>query len=480
MRGWLRPNKAVRLRLAIVLLMGSLGLSAQSSHTLQPRVGFYQMAEKGWEPLTLHLTAVDLILNQGARTTFYLGPRMAGNFLGVRAGYISLGGHAGIQHQINLKLRLRAEIDGSAGGGGYAQDGDGWVVGSTASLLYAARNQRIEAGVTYHYASGGMIGGFSPVIGWTKSVEFLKAKSSVEHAHSGSPMPIDFCLSGQWNLGKRPFGNQDGSKVFPFFLVGSTIGFESNRIQHRFSLNAAVDTFGGYMNVINSMGFLMLNSKWISLSPEVYLGAGGGGRALFLKGGLHYGVGVVSDFNVSDLYAFRVSLQKMHTNGPWSYTGVQLGLRKKVSVLSGNSVNSRPTVITNSTERIILSPGIKVHLSDLGSVLSIGGELNLFQKQNFDVFASTWWAAVGGNRGAYAEGLMGMRWWLSKNLAMKSSIGVGAGGGVNHLDDASIGSLGVIFGQSTTLSLEFWRKAPTLFSATLNVPIEFSLAGFRE
>ena len=63
---------------------------------------------------------------------------------------------------------------------------------------------------------------------------------------------------------------------------------------------------------------------------------------------------------------------------------------------------------------------------------------------------------------------------------MKSSIGVGAGGGVNHLDDATIGSLGVIFGQSTTLSLEFWRKAPTLFSATLNVPIEFSLAGFRE
>jgi hypothetical protein len=460
--------------------MGSVGLSAQSFYTLQPRVGFYQMAEKGWEPLTLHLTAVDLILNQGARTTVYLGPRMAGNFLGVRAGYISLGGHLGIQRQLSSRLSLRAEVLGSAGGGGYAQDGDGWVLGSTASMLYEVRNQRLEAGITYNYASGGMIGGFSPVIGWTKSVEFLNAKSSVERAHSGSPVPVDFCFSGQWNLGKRPFGNQEGSKVFPFFLVGSTIGFESNRVQHRFSLNAAVDTFGGYMNVINSLGFSMLNSKWISLSPEVYLGAGGGGRALFLKGGLHYGVGVVSDFNVSDLYAFRVSLQKMYTNGPWSYTGVQLGLRKKVSVLSRNSLNSRPTVVSNSTQRIILSPGIKVHLSDLGSVLSIGGELNLYKKQNFDVFASTWWAAVGGNRGAYAEGLMGMRWWLSKNLAMKSSIGVGAGGGINHLDDATIGSLGVILGHSTTLSLEFWRKAPTLFSATLNVPLEFSLAGFRE
>ena len=63
---------------------------------------------------------------------------------------------------------------------------------------------------------------------------------------------------------------------------------------------------------------------------------------------------------------------------------------------------------------------------------------------------------------------------------MKSSIGIGAGGGVNHLDDATIGSLGVVLGQSTTVSLEFWRKAPTLFTATLNVPIAFSLAGFRD
>ncbi|MEY3102846.1 MAG: hypothetical protein RL558_1123, partial [Bacteroidota bacterium] len=217
MRGLWRPNKAWRARLALLFLAGSFGLSAQSFYTLQPRVGFYQMAEKGWEPLTLHLTAVDLILNQGARTAVYLGPRMASNFLGVRAGYISLGG-------------LRAEVLGSAGGGGYAQDGDGWVLGSTASLIYGGRAQHLEAGLTYHYASGGMIGGFSPVIGWTKSVEFLNAKSSVERAHSGSPVPVDFCFSGQWNLGKRPFGNQEGSKVFPFFLVGSTIGFESNRV----------------------------------------------------------------------------------------------------------------------------------------------------------------------------------------------------------------------------------------------------------
>ena len=483
MRGWLKPSKLIGALCALIFFGNARVLHAQNPlgfYTLQPRVGFYQMAEKGWKPLTLHLTAVDLILNQGARTTVYLGPRMAGNFLGVRAGYISLGAHAGIQHQLNPKLTLRTEIDGSAGGGGYAQDGDGWVLGSTASLIYGGRTQRFEAGLTYHYVSGGMIGGFSPVIGWTKSVEFVRANSSALHLCSGSLVPVNFSLSGQWNFGKRPFGNPEGAEVYPFYLVGSTIGFERNRIEHGFSLNAAVDTFGGYMNVINSLGFSVLNSKNISLKPEVYLGAGGGGRTLFFKGGLHFGVGLVSDLSISDLYAVRIGLQKMYTNGPWSYTGVHFGIRRTASLLSMNGANSRTTVISNSTERLIVSPGIKVHISDVGTVLSIGGELNLYQNQHLNVFAATWWAAAGGNRGAYAEGLMGLRWGVSKNLAMKSSIGIGAGGGVNHLDDATIGSLGVVLGQSTTVSLEFWRKAPTLFTATLNVPIAFSLAGFRD
>ena len=135
MRWWLSPSKLIGALCALIFCGNARILHAQNPlgvYTLQPRVAFYQMAEKCWKPLTLHLTAVDLILNQGARTTVYLGPRMAGNFLGVRAGYISLGAHAGILHQLSPKLTFRAELDGNAGGGGYAQDGDGWVLGSAA------------------------------------------------------------------------------------------------------------------------------------------------------------------------------------------------------------------------------------------------------------------------------------------------------------------------------------------------------------
>jgi hypothetical protein len=466
--------------------MGSFGLSAQSFYTLQPRVGFYQMAEKGWEPLTLHLTAVDLILNQGARTTVYLGPRMAGNFLGVRAGYISLGGHLGIQRQINLKLRFRAEIDGSAGGGGYAQDGDGWVLGSTASLIYGGRAQHLEAGLTYHYASGGMIGGFSPYIGWNRTLQLIANPSAygVGSAPTGDrnalALPASVGLFVQPSVGRKPYGDPEGNQAYPFTMLGAELRFVGRRMDHALSLSAAADTFGGYMLVMNTLTPKITHGKRVQLNPQVHLGAGGGGRSIHYYGGLHYGLGLEGTVNLGrDGRIGQVywNHQFMFTNGPWNYQADQVGLRLPLTVARVPRANEVPTHKAIPRYTLELGVGAKSYISDSLWAACVGGEVRLLRKGPLSVYGSTWWAALGGNLGAYAEGLLHAKIELVRGAELTASGGLGAGGGVNHLGNSYIAGLGIELGRSVPVHLQYWYGAPTRISVGMVKKFKIPIAG---
>jgi hypothetical protein len=466
--------------------MGSFGLSAQSFYTLQPRVGFYQMAEKGWEPLTLHLTAVDLILNQGARTTVYLGPRMASNFLGVRAGYISLGGHLGIQRQINLKLRFRAEIDGSAGGGGYAQDGDGWVLGSTASLIYGGRAQHLEAGLTYHYASGGMIGGFSPYIGWNRTLQLIANPSAygVGSAPTGDrnalALPASVGLFVQPSVGRKPYGDPEGNQAYPFTMLGAELRFVGRRMDHALSLSAAADTFGGYMLVMNTLTPKITHGKRVQLNPQVHLGAGGGGRSIHYYGGLHYGLGLEGTVNLGrDGRIGQVywNHQFMFTNGPWNYQADQVGLRLPLTVARVPRANEVPTHKAIPRYTLELGVGAKSYVSDSLWAACVGGEVRLLRKGPLSVYGSTWWAAMGGNLGAYAEGLLHAKIELVRGAELTASGGLGAGGGVNHLGNSYIAGLGIELGRSVPVHIQYWYGAPTRISVGMVKKFKSPIAG---
>ena len=486
MRGLWRPNKGWRARLALLFLAESFGLSAQSFYTLQPRVGFYQMAEKGWEPLTLHLTAVDLILNQGARTTVYLGPQMAGTFLGVRAGYISLGGHLGIQRQINLKLRFRAEIDGSAGGGGYAQDGDGWVLGSTASLIYGGRAQHLEAGLTYHYASGGMIGGFSPYIGWNRTLQLIANPSAygVGSARTGDrnalALPASVGLFVQPSVGRKPYGDPEGNQAYPFTMLGAELRFVGRRMDHALSLSAAADTFGGYMLVMNTLTPKITHGKWVQLNPQVHLGAGGGGRSIHYYGGLHYGLGLEGTVNLGrDGRIGQVywNHQFMFTNGPWNYQADQVGLRLPLTVARVPRANEVPTHKAIPRYTLELGVGAKSYISDSIWAACVGGEVRLLRKGPLSVYGSTWWAALGGNLGAYAEGLLHAKIELVRGAELTASGGLGAGGGVNHLGNSYIAGVGIELGRSVPVHIQYWYGAPTRISVGMVKKFKIPLAG---
>jgi len=492
MRGWLRPSKLIGAFCALVFCGNARVLHAQNPlgfYTLQPRVGFYQMAEKGWEPLTLHLTAVDLILNQGARTTVYLGPRMAGNFLGVRAGYISLGGHLGVQQRLSPRLSLRAEATGSAGGGGFAQDGDGWVLGSTASLIYGGRTQRLEAGLTYHYASGGMIGGFSPYLGWNQSIQLVARPSSygVERFRTGErnalALPASVGLFMQPSVGRQPYGDPEGDQAYPFTMLGAELRFEGRRMHHALSLSAAADTFGGYMLVMNSVTPKVTQGKWVQLNPQLHLGAGGGGRSIHYYGGLHYGLGLEGTLNLGGRRRFGQVFwnhQFMFTNGPWSYQADQVGLRVPLTVARVPRANEVPTHQAVPRYTLEVGVGAKGYRSDSLWAACVGGEVRLLHKGPLSVYGSTWWAAVGGDLGAYAEGLIDATYQLHPALHATASGGLGAGGGVNHLGDAYMLGAGLEAGRRTRLRIQVWQGAPSRVSLGLVYRFEQPIAGVAQ
>ena len=488
MRGWLRPSKLIGALCALIFCGNARILHAQNPlgvYTIQPRVAFYQMAEKGWEPLTLHLTAVDFILNQGAPTTVYLGPRMAGNFLGVRAGYISLGAHAGILHQLSPKLTFRAELDGNAGGGGYAQDGDGWVLGSAASLIYGGRTQRFEAGLTYHYASGGMIGGCSPYLGLSRSLQLIArpATNNVGFDRKGEPNAVALRahvgLFVQPSVGRQPYGDPEGDSAYPFTMLGAELRFEGQRLNHALSLSAAADTFGGYMLVMNSVTPKLTKGK-VQLNPQLYLGAGGGGRSIHYYGGLHYGLGLEGAVNLGRQGRWGQvywNHQFMFTNGPWNYQADQVGLRVPLTVARVPHANEVPTHQAVPRYTLEVGLGAKGYRSDSLWAACVGGEVRLLHKGPLSVYGSTWWAAVGGDLGAYAEGLLHTKIEIVRGIALTASAGLGAGGGVNHLGDSYIAGIGAEFGRSVPIHVQYWQGAPTRFSIGVVKKMRIPLAG---
>jgi hypothetical protein len=489
MRRWLKPSKLVGALCALVLCTGALhAQNPKSFNTLQPRVGFYQMAEKGWEPLSLHLTAVDLILNPGAPTTVYLGPRIAGNFLGVRAGYISLGAHAGIQHQLNPKLTLRAELDGNAGGGGSAQDGDGWVLGTTASFIYGGRIQRFEAGLTYHIASGGMIGGFSPYFGLSRSLQLIArpATNNVGFDRKGEPNAValraHFGLFVQPSVARQPSGDPEGDRAYPFTMLGAELRFEGQRLNHALSLSAAADTFGGYMLVLNSVTPKLTKGK-VQLNPQLHLGAGGGGSSIYHYGGLHYGLGLEGAVKLGRQGQWGQvywNHQFMFTNGPWNYQADQVGLRVPLTVARVPHANEVPTHQAVPRYTLEVGVGAKGYRIDSLWAACIGGEVRLLHKGPLSVYGSTWWAAVGGDLGAYAEGLIDATYQLHPAVHATASGGLGAGGGVNQLGDAYVLGAGLEVGRRTRFRIQVWQGAPSRVSLGLVYRFEQPIAGVAQ
>ncbi len=466
MRGWLRSNKTIGALCALVGCGGVGVLHAQDLphfYTVQPRVGFYQMPENGWVPLTLHLTALDLEIHRDPKTSLYLGPRMAGNFLGVRAGYISLGGHAGLTQRLNPHWRLRAEINATAGGGGYAQDGDGWVLGTLSSIQYQSKRRAFEAGITYHYASGGKIGGFSPYLGWSNA---LTVRRTPSEAVDSRPLNLSVGLFAQPSVGRRPYGDPQGSTDYPFTMVGAELRIQGTKVYHALSVSAAADTFGGYMLVINTLSPRMLVYGPAALRPQLHLGAGGGGRSIHYYGGLHAGLGIEASLSFRGIEGYA-SYALMRTNGPWSYQARQFGLRMPlVLARAPYSPSEQPTHRAASRYVLEVGLGTKLYRNDSLWAACVGGEATLLRSSSISLRGSTWWAALGGNLGAYAEGLLDLDVRLHKGLHWSASAGLGAGGGINHLGDSYVLGTGIEFGERQRVRIQVWQGAPTRWSFT--------------
>ena len=457
-----------------------------------PRGSLYALPEPGEVPLVLHRTALDVHL--GPTSRFYIGGSVLGAVGGIRAGYIALGGQVGTSLPLGTVGRLRVEGMALAGGGGSAPDGSGAVLGGS---LHGERSfpwGTLELGLLYsHSLGGGTLGGWSPSVGFSRSFGLLQPAASPNRSKrppgalpNANPLPtpavtawgalpFSMGLFAQQAWFRHPGGDPAGLRAYPVSLVGAVGLFPGKSFDRSLTLAAAVDTFGGYMQVLHGWSRSFPLGKHAHWAPHLLAGGGGGGGTFSRSGGLHAGVGLSLEWEVArnvDLFAVG---QWMGTNGPLHYSGVTLGVRKSTALATAASSRIPAASGLPRSQPVVLGVGAKAYAK--GSTWSIcpGGEVQLGRWRRLSWYGSTWWAALGGDFGAYAEGLLDTKWQVAPWMRLGVSGGVGAGGGVNAAGSAVMGGAGVELGRRGVLRVYRFVQAPTPWSVSWVVPLSIPL-----
>jgi len=185
-------------------------------------------------------------------------------------------------------------------------------------------------------------------------------------------------------------------------------------------LTAAVTDLGGYMDVYGGYG-IFGDYGAIRLLGEINAGTGGGGKAPAgggLLGGIqgelqwHSGgkfVGISSGVLKSLDGPFYFGFTGLHTGIDFHYTATQ----------NENGFTPMNLSIEN---------GVRTYLGEDG-FSNLGIAFRLYRKGMVQLRGESYWAFTDG-RGAYAEGLFGLR--LQPNIwFIETQVGAGAGGGIN-------------------------------------------------
>ncbi len=486
------PTRSIILLLSLAwAAAASLSLRAQTtpnptrSSLLPLSVGShaFNLPEPGAPDLWLHRTGLEASTAWGSHWRGFAGGHLVGAYGGQRAGYIALGAHAGTEMQIAPHWSAAAEGFVWAGGGGSAPDGDGGLWGARGALRYHQPRIRWEVGAVYTHGITGTLGGWRPSVGLYKSLDL--ALAGVQNApHRWAPLPLNVGLYGQQAYVRRPAGDPDGNRVHPVRLVGAEAYFPGDRLHRFLRIAAAADTFGGYMHVLHGWGVPLLqpHSHW-ELTVQGILGAGGGGAVLGADGGLHAGWGLSAAYRIPTVGTLFAAFSDVYTNGPLAYRSAQVGVRlpvvyaQRVTHPPRKAPNTRnaPTYTPHELQLtpapVHLGVGAKLYASQHLWALCPGGELRLLNHNKISFWGSTWWAGAGGNLGAYAEGLLDVRFRIFPWAKLTLSGGVGAGGGINPGSAALVAGGGVELGPNGALRFHRWIHTPTSYSIGWVVPL---------
>lgn len=362
-------------------------------------------------------------LYQGTKLEIRGGLRFLGAFEGNRGGFFAFGYFGEGLLFSHKKIQIGWNLGLTAGGGAQAPDKDGWIIQNTCFAQYQSmRNFSFRVGLNHTFVSSGMIQGFSPLLGvnWT-----------VNNQHRDSTKAN--CITWNALYGEIGVGRFQGIDLG---FIGSAASYSIGKcIAGDLALHALVNTHGGYMQFIGSIG-PSLRLKQFSLTPGFLLGLGGGG-AIRTKGGGLFGGQFGLSYHGKQVYAGIKYQYVQAFSNQFNYHAAFLSLGKTLG----------------SNSKIAWYPVLKSYLGPAGFG-NIGARFIAYENKFITMMGSSYWAFTH-LRGAYAEGLFEITLHPSENFPFYAQFsgGAGAGASINKKTASGIVSGGLGF-------FSPWKKCP--------------------
>ena len=334
----------------------------------------------------------------------YGGIRLNNAAVGIRAGYYTFGYHAGARVPLVDKWSFHPRLMYTTGGGAESNDGSGWFITPAASLDRQFGDYTLGVGAQYSYVSTGVITGSSAYFSLNKQIDFNRKGLNPFHTQLFTNTVFSSHNERNSNIG--------------FIGVGGR-SFQKKTYQSVY-LTAAVTDLGGYMDVYGGYGLWEQIGAWRFLT-ELNFGTGGGGRAP-AGGGLLYGAGGEVQYHHNQYFIGGSTGVIKSLDGPFYFSFVGLHLGTDFNFTSTqNEIGYLPMNLS-------IENGIRTYLGEDG-FSNLGIAFRLYRKGMVQLRGESYWAFTDG-RGAYAEGLFGLR--LQPNIwFIETQVGAGAGGGIN-------------------------------------------------
>jgi len=348
----------------------------------------------------------------------YGGIRLNNAAVGIRAGYYTFGYHAGARLRLTGNWSFHPRLMYTTGGGAESNDGSGWFVTPAATLDRQFGNYTLGVGAQYSYVSTGVITGSSAYFSLNKQIDFKQKGLKPFHTQLFTNTVFSSHNERNSNIG--------------FIGVGGR-SFQ-NRTYQSVYLTAAVTDLGGYMDVYGGYGLWEQFGVWRFLT-EVNFGTGGGGRAP-AGGGLLYGAGGEVQYHHNQYFMGGSAGVLKSLNGPFYFSFIGLHLGTDFTFTSTqNEKGYLPMDLS-------IENGVRTYLGEDG-FSNLGIAFRLYRKGLVQLRGESYWAFTDG-RGAYAEGLFGLR--LQPNIwFVETQVGAGAGGGINLWGAAALAFVNVGF-----------------------------------
>ena len=389
--------------------------------------------------------------------SLYFGIHTYSAMSGNRPGLITLGATAGLRFPVLKNFYIDASGFVGGGGGGNAADGGGLIIRPYIGFEKQLKNIGLTLGISYLDFPTGEISGTQLSFGITfNGKSYFEANNPnyiKESAHASTFKKIRMALSNTYytkftNGSVNSFSNTENNPIgligaqlerdlfYNFYAIGKING----------ALSGGAD---GYMSILLGAGYKFpILKKIISIETRALFGPSGGGEVesgggatLQLEGG--------ASLQIFKTYDIKLMLGK--TLAPWGDFNAQhfeVSLGKNFEVLSpkqynyeekinsGNYQFTKNHLAVSLLNRTYFSPDATTKNNDPyeSSFNLIGFRIENFFTSQLSGTAETIWAYQG-DYGAYAEGLIGITYYIpilkKINIPFKGMFGAAGGGGID-------------------------------------------------